>query len=368
MLHRIWGFTPGFTPLMPGIVFVYFSPMTETNVLFVYVHTVQEKSYIMPKVRQKTSGRHGDPSSSGDSDNETPGPSKNAVKRKSAEQNGVQKSKAGKDDEQNGIIVSDEEVSATPATSDMTGTQRSSSHLEKQFAQMSVQDRERLANDIVRYMLVADFKKYPIKQADIKKHALKDYSRSFNSLMKMASEKLRNVFGVDVVETDCGKQKAYMLINILDNKYDAPHQTWPPEDDVIMGLIMVILSVIFMKGNVLMEEDLFDLLSRLGISLDHPDETYGDVRPLIFADFVRKGYLEVEREHGSDPPTHLFRWGPRAQAETSKRHAMDFICQVFGEDLPQRWTAQMHDIEQSQAAERSAPGSSQTPSTSRSIS
>jgi len=286
----------------------------------------------MPKATQKTSRRRGNPSSSGDSDNETPGPSRNVSKRKTAEQNGGEKSTrkntARKDVEENGVADSDDEVAATQATSDTASTQRSTSHLEKQFAQMSVQDRDRLANDIVRYMLAADYKKVPIKQADIKKHALKDYSRSFNSLMKMAAEKLRSVFGIDVVETDWGKQKAYMLINVLDNKYDAAHQTWSPDDHAVMGLTMVILSVIFMKGNVLTEEDLFDLLNRLGISLDHPDETFGDVRGLIFTDFVRKGYLEVEREHGSDPPTHLFRWGPRAQVETSKRHAMDFMCQV----------------------------------------
>ena len=193
---------------------------------------------------------------------------------------------------------------------------------------MSVQDRDRLANDIVRYMLASDYRKHLIKQVDIKKNALKDYSRSFNSLMKMAIEKLRGVFGIEVMETDWGKQKAYILVNICDNKYDAAHQTWPPEDHANMGLIMVLLGVIFMKGNVLTEEDLNDLLNRLGISFDHPDETFGDVRLLIFTDFVRKGYLVVEREHGSDPPSHLFRWGPRAKVETSKKHAMDFICQV----------------------------------------
>ena len=150
----------------------------------------------MPKAKQKTSTRRGDPSSSGDSDNETPGPSKNA-RRKTVDQNGrsrsSQKNTSGKDIEQNGIADSDDEVPATPATSDTMSTQRSTSHLEKQFAQMSIQDRERLANDIVWYMLATDCKKYPIKQADIKKNALKDYSRSFNSLMKMAVEKLRNV-------------------------------------------------------------------------------------------------------------------------------------------------------------------------------
>jgi len=79
-----------------------------------------------------------------------------------------------------------------------------------------------------------------------------------------------------------------MLVNVLDNKYDAAHQTWPPEDHANIGLVMVILSVIFMKGNILSEEDLYDLLSRLGISQDRPDDTFGDVKHLITTDFVRQ--------------------------------------------------------------------------------
>jgi len=50
-----------------------------------------------------------------------------------------------------------------------------------------------------------------------------------------------------------------MPISALDNKYYAPYQIWPEEDHAKMGLVMAILSVIFMKGNVLAEEDLFDL-------------------------------------------------------------------------------------------------------------
>jgi len=309
----------------------------------------------MPKVRQKMSGRRGEPPSSSDSDSEPP---KSTNKRNAVEQNkggkAMQQSKAAKAAEQNNVADSDEEIPATPSTCPTESTQSSSTHLEKQFVQMSVQDRDRFANDIVRYLLTSDYKKHPVKQQDIKRHALRDYSRAFNSLMKIAVQKLRNVFGIEVIETEVGKQKAYMLINALDNKYDAPHQIWPEEDHANMGLVMAILSVIFMKGNVLAEEDLFDLLNRLGITQDRPDETFGDIKHLIMTDFVRQGYLEVEREQGSDPPTHLFRWGPRAKAETSKRHAMDFICQVFGEDSPQRWAAQMHDIEKSQAAEKSS--------------
>jgi len=302
----------------------------------------------MSKARKKSSGRRGEPSSaSSESDSETQQLPKNAGTR--------QQHRGRKAAENN--VESDEEVPpATPASSETGSTQRSSSnaHSDKQFMQMSVADRDRIAADIVRYLLAADYKKHPIKQQDIKKHVLKDYSRAFNGLMKMAVEKLNTIFGIEVVETEIGKQKAYILINALDNKYDAPHQTWPPEVDANMGLVMVILSVIFMKGNTLSEEDLFDLLNRLGITADHPHETFGDIKQLIMMDFVRQGYLEVERVQGSDPPVHVFRWGPRAKAETSKRHAMDFICQVFDEDSPQRWAAQLHDIQQSQAAETAA--------------
>ena len=312
----------------------------------------------MPKVTQKTSGRRGYPSSSDDSDSETPVVPKNTGRGKTAGPK-----KAGNGIEQAIVFDSDEEVAATPSTSEVSVTQRST--LEKQFVQMSVEDRERIANDIVRYLLKEDYKKHPIKQMDIRKQALKDNSRAFHSLMKIAVAKLHNVFGIDVIETEVGKQKAYLLINALDNKYDAPHQVWPPEDHANMGLVMVILSVIFMKGNVLPEDDLFDLLARLGITADRPSETFGDIRHLIMTDFVRQGYLEMEREQGSDPPVHLFRWGARAKAETSKRHAMDFICQVFGEDSPQRWAAQMHDIEQTQAAEKTAANASDKPSCSR---
>jgi len=77
---------------------------------------------------------------------------------------------------------------------------------------MSAEDRERAAIDIVHYLLTADYKKHPIKQSDIRKHALqRDHSRAFNSLFRVATEKLRSVYGINVVETDVGKQKVSVV-------------------------------------------------------------------------------------------------------------------------------------------------------------
>ena len=326
--------------------------------MFMYVEIVQECSNLMPKVKQKTSARRGQPSSFSDSDSEL----KAVDKRKGGKAR--QENKFWKAAERNSDVDSDDEIPAFPATRKTASTQLSGSHSEKHFAQMSVQDRERIAVDIVHYLLTADYKKHPIKQSDIKKHALGDYSRAFNSLMRMATEKLRNVYGIKVVETEVRKQKAYMLINAFDNKCRAAHQTWSPEDYANMGLVMVILSAIFMKGNALREEDLYDLLNRLGIDPDRPDETYGDIKHLIMTDFVHQGYLEVEREPDSDPPVHVFRWGPRARAETSKQKAMKFLCQVFKKSS-ERWTTLMRDVEQRQAADRYAASKSDRPSCSR---
>ena len=256
----------------------------------------------------------------------------------------------------------------TPSVSEVinANTQRSSIYADKQFEKMTVEDRERIVVDLVHYLLTADYRKQPIKYSDIRKHALRgEHSRSFSSLMKIANERLRYVYGITIIETEVGKQKACMLINMLDNKYDAAHQAWAPEEDIHIGLVMIILSAIFMKGNVLNEEDLNELLTRLGIALGRPDETFGDVKHLIHTNFVRQGYIEVQREPGADPPVHTYRWGQRAKVETSKRHAMDFICQVF-DDIPERWAAQMHDIKQSQAAESAAASESEGPSCSRS--
>jgi len=174
---------------------------------------------VMPKVTQKTSGKRGKPVSSSDSDSNTQSerPRKSGGKGKasndqssvctSSQRNGSRKTTAV---DRNHDVESDDEneIPTTPATSESASTQRAvSAQSEKLFMAMSAQDRERIAIDIVHYLLTADYKKHPIKQSDIKKHALREHSRAFNSLFRVATEKLRNVYGIKVVETEVGKQK-----------------------------------------------------------------------------------------------------------------------------------------------------------------
>lgn len=236
----------------------------------------------------------------------------------------------------------DETYAPTQSQSSQRGQQTmSSTQIDKSLAQLSSDERNRIVNNIVRYLLVADQKKVPIKKSDIVKNAMKEHGRAFAPLMKEASDKLLAVFGIQAVPDDT--TKSYMLVNTIDNVYDQQHQIWPPEDHARLGLVMVILSVIFMKGNVIDDETLFDMLRRLGIDTENRDDTFGDVRHLVTNLFVRQGYLVMEREHG-DPPRHSFRWGPRAKLETRKTEALNFICEVFG-TTKERWSTQLRDIE-----------------------
>ena len=60
-----------------------------------------------------------------------------------------------------------------------------------------------------------------------------------------------------------------------------------------------------------------------------PHEVFGDVKKLLMGEFVRQGYLECSRVPTSDPPKYEYRWGVRAKHETTKRHVLDFVCQVI---------------------------------------
>lgn len=87
--------------------------------------------------------------------------------------------------------------------------------------QLSPDDRSAIVANVVRYLLIADQKKIPIKRADIVKNSIpKELSRAFNVLMKEACDKLRNVFGIQVIHDD----KGYILVNTIDNFYNDPHQ------------------------------------------------------------------------------------------------------------------------------------------------
>ncbi|KAK3101147.1 hypothetical protein FSP39_001284 [Pinctada imbricata] len=226
--------------------------------------------------------------------------------------------------------------SQMPGCSQATFTQA-----EKVCASIDSSEQAKLESDLVQYLLIMDQKKLPIKKIDINKNVLKENSRAFPVLISRAAKKLETVFGIRLISLEDKQKGTYILVNTLDTDIDdltADHNVpqvinpveWSEEDNAKTGLLMVILSAIFMNGEVMMDTQLWHMLKKVGIDPDYTHEEFGDIKKLITQEFVRQGYIDYIRHPNSDPPVFEFRWGARAKHEVLKRSCMDFVSQVFG--------------------------------------
>uniref|UniRef100_A0A7N9CAD9 MAGE domain-containing protein n=2 Tax=Cercopithecinae TaxID=9528 RepID=A0A7N9CAD9_MACFA len=102
---------------------------------------------------------------------------------------------------------------------------------------------------------------------------------------------------------------------------------------------MIVLGLIFMKGNTVKETEVWDFLRRLGVYPTKKHFIFGDPKKLITEDFVRQRYLEYRRIPHTDPVDYEFQWGPRTNLETSKMKVLKFVAKVHNQD-PKDWPAQ----------------------------
>uniref|UniRef100_A0A8C4PYK6 MAGE domain-containing protein n=1 Tax=Eptatretus burgeri TaxID=7764 RepID=A0A8C4PYK6_EPTBU len=103
-----------------------------------------------------------------------------------------------------------------------------------------------------------------------------------------------------------------------------------------LGLLLVVLSIIFMKGNVISSSLLWFTLKKFGVDPSFYHPVFGDVKKLITEEFVRQKYLEHTKTLHTDVPEYKFSWGSRAFTETSKLRILDFVSKMFG-NTPQDW-------------------------------
>lgn len=199
------------------------------------------------------------------------------------------------------------------------------------------EDVARRANEVVYLMLVREQTKIPVKRADIVKHVMKENKTSFNTVMKTASEKFGEVFGMEIVEIGEGPKKAYILRNKLEEVL------FPGQDEAKRGLLTVILTLIYMSGNVMQDGPFWHALKKLGIEQGVRHSEFGDVKRLIMTEFSRQMYLEITRTPGSDPAQYSFQWGPRAHQEVTKLKLLEFVTELYEKSDPSIWKSQYRD-------------------------
>ncbi|XP_052026199.1 melanoma-associated antigen B18-like [Apodemus sylvaticus] len=185
--------------------------------------------------------------------------------------------------------------------------------------------RDGIAVSLVQFMLRKYSMKEPITKEEILEHAIPQNKEEFSDILKKASELMVLAFGIDIKEIDPTKHR-YAFVSILS----------PNGDEILngetiqtrSGLLMMMLCLIFMNGNCVNEDYIWEVFNVMGVHPGVNHSIYGNVKKLITKDFVNEGYLEYRQVPINGSPCHQFLWGPRAQCETSKMRVLEFLAKV----------------------------------------
>ncbi|XP_021008523.1 melanoma-associated antigen 10-like [Mus caroli] len=194
---------------------------------------------------------------------------------------------------------------------------------------MSTGEMDAKVDELVKYLLFKYLMKEPVSKAEILSNIIRNYQDYFAVIFREASECMQLVFGLELKEIDPASH-TYILTVALELTYDGMMtdvQGLPKT-----GLLIMVLSIIFMEGNCVREDMVWGILNNIGLYAGTEHFIYGDPRKLITDNFVQEGYLEYRQVPGSHPPSYEFLWGPRACAETTKMKILTFLTSINGSD------------------------------------
>ncbi|XP_041495410.1 melanoma-associated antigen B4-like [Microtus oregoni] len=178
---------------------------------------------------------------------------------------------------------------------------------------------------LMEYMLLKYKMQQPMRRGEMLKVIHKRFKEHFPEILKKASYRLDVVFGLELKEI-LPRGQAYELVSKLDFEDDGSriNELGVPT----RGILIALLSVIYLNNYCAAEEDVWHFLNALGVYDGVPHLIFGDVRKLITEDLVQEKYLVYRQVPNSDPPSYQFLWGPRAYGETNKIKVMDFLAKM----------------------------------------
>ncbi|XP_058498908.1 necdin-like 2 [Solea solea] len=240
------------------------------------------------------------------------------------------------------------DVTATQEDNDVTFTQPSTSQVQRALENFTSDQVDYKTAEVVQYFLVKQQKKIPVRRADLIKNVVKEYRTVYPEIMKRATQTFEQVFGLKLVEIDT-KNHIYILVNKLE-AVDGCSQISPSNPKT--ALLFVVLGVIFMKGGVVRETLIWNILKKLRVDPGEKHPEFGDVKKVITDEFVRQRYLEFVRIPHTDPIEHELRWGQRANLEVSKVKLLEFMGELHDQQ-PQSWSQQYRVAHSSQPSNNS---------------
>ncbi|XP_008820971.1 melanoma-associated antigen B4-like [Nannospalax galili] len=191
------------------------------------------------------------------------------------------------------------------------------------------------AGMLLEYMMHRYKINQPIKKGEMLKVVNKRFKQQFSEILKKAIYHLDLVFGLELKELQPNGQ-SYMVVSKLDFQDDGSksNELGVPN----RGILIPLLSVIYLYGYCASEEEVWDFLNMLGVYDGVSHIIFGDIRKLITKDLVQENYLEYRQVADSDPPRFEFLWGLRAYTEASMVKVMEFLKNIT-ENMPSVYSA-----------------------------
>ncbi|XP_007530529.2 melanoma-associated antigen 10 [Erinaceus europaeus] len=180
-------------------------------------------------------------------------------------------------------------------------------------------------SDMVAFLLQKYRCKEHTSKAEMLSRVLQGEQEHFANTFRQASACMQLVFGVDVQELE-PDSNIFTLVNTLGLTLDSTDSL--PK----MGILVLVLSVIYMEGERASEEEVWDALRVMGVYSGQKHDIYGEPRELLTRVWVQERYLQYEQAAGSWPPRYDFLWGSRAHMETNKLKILQFLANINESD------------------------------------
>ncbi|XP_038169334.1 MAGE-like protein 2 [Arvicola amphibius] len=191
------------------------------------------------------------------------------------------------------------------------------------------------ADALVQFLLVKDQARVPVQLSEMVNAVIREYKDDSLDIISRANAKLESSFGYQLKEIDT-KTHSYIIVK---TEYPQSNMLTSHLDRPKFNLLMVVLSLIFMKGYCIRENLLFSFLFQLGLDVHATSGLFTSTKQLITSVFVRHRYLEYRQIPFTEPAEYELLWGPRAFLEANQMHIFRFLAALY-ENQAQIWTGQ----------------------------
>ncbi|XP_013360979.1 PREDICTED: melanoma-associated antigen 10-like [Chinchilla lanigera] len=191
--------------------------------------------------------------------------------------------------------------------------------------------RSMLLNEKIHNLVPLLFCKYQKKERITMEEILhivdEDYREHFPLIFREFCECMCVGLGMDMSEVD-PPGHTYELVPVMGLTYKGILDDEDKQVIAKVDLLILILSVIFIKGNRISEEELRKQVKRWETLAKMEQIVIGDPWKFITEDLVREEYLVNQQVPDSDPARYEFLWGSRAHAETTQMKILERMAKL----------------------------------------